>query len=151
MANKTKLRILLWMQGKWQRNLVTGDKVRGRVSHCPQTQLSLKAESVSPFLRWNFPLNTRCKSVRRRGFQGVITVIREQLLAVIKSSTVTPQVSASTAACGAGGAGGGSVLPSRPPRCPQPLGGSRNLTVKPPSNIRSNSLREEHGALYFSQ
>lgn len=113
MANKTKIRILLWTQEKWQRNLVTGDKVRGRVSHCTQTQLSLKAESVSPFLRWNFPLNTCCKSVRRRGFQGVITVIREQLLAVIKSSTVTPQVSASTAACGAGGAGGGSV-PAEP-------------------------------------
>lgn len=89
--------------------------MRGRVSHCTQKQLSLKAESVpvSPFLRWNFPLNTRCKSARRRGFQGVITVIREQLLAVIKSSTVTPQVSASTAARGAGGAGGGSV-PAEP-------------------------------------
>lgn len=93
--------------------MVTGDKVRGRVSHCTQTQLSLKAESVSPFLRWNFPLNTRCKSVGRRGLQRVITVIREQLLAVIRSSAVTPQVSAPTAACGAGGTGGGNV-PAEP-------------------------------------
>lgn len=58
--------------------------------------LALRLQAVDAIRRWNFPLNTHCEVEKIP--LCVITVIREQLLTVIKCLT-GEQVSASAVKC----------------------------------------------------